>query len=139
MNTSQLQTICNYLNADMDSYLKATNQWKLDPGKLEAAIAESNAQLVRHQNTGNLTINTGVDESEQISSHQNATLSSNLEGFAVSIAVYPRYPNTLTSQESIKQYLFEALSPIRYDNWTIQVQIGLDTDAEEAQSNQAES
>lgn len=80
----------------------------------------------------NLTITTDIDESAQTSSFQNATLSSNIPGIAVSIAVYPKYPEALSSQQDVKSYLERHLAAICHDDWEVQVQIGRDVDAESA-------
>lgn len=72
------------------------------------------------------SISTQVDESEQMSSFQNATLYSTIEGLAMSIAVYPQYPQSINTQDQVKEYLYKHLSPICHSGWNVEVQIGCD-------------
>jgi hypothetical protein len=72
-----------------------------------------------------------IDEDSQLDSFQNATLHNPCLGVAASIAIYPHYPPSVSTQEDAKQYLAEHLAPLSALGWTLQVMIGRDSDTAE--------
>ena len=69
-----------------------------------------------------------IDEGSQEDTFQNATLHGPCLGVAASIAIYPHYPPSVSTQEEAKQYLAEHLAPLSALGWEFEVMIGRDND-----------
>lgn len=85
---------------------------------------------VQTKDYASMSIKTGMNESEQTSNFQNATLHSATDDIAVSIAVYPSFPEKIKSEEDVKIYMQNVLASLCRDGWQVEVQIGLNTDNE---------
>lgn len=86
--------------------------------------------MSRDYDVGTLNIKTKMCETEQMSGFQNATLSGTQNGVAVSIAIYPNYPDVIRSQDEVKGYLAAKLSPLVLEGWSVEVAIGDDLEIE---------
>jgi len=71
-----------------------------------------------------IIIRPGIDEEEQISSFQNATLHTAPSGLACSIAVFPKYPTDLKSMDQVTNYLKNSFIELTKKDWDIEIQIG---------------
>jgi hypothetical protein len=78
-----------------------------------------------------INIKTKINESEQSSNLQNATLHTATIGIACSIEITPNYPRNISNQDEVKDFLMSELKPLSDKGWSFYAQIGLDCDHED--------
>lgn len=78
-----------------------------------------------------INIKTNINESEQSSNLQNATLHTATMGIACSIEITPNYPSNISNQNEVKAFLMSELKPLSDKGWAFCAQIGLDCDHED--------
>lgn len=72
---------------------------------------------------GKINIEMNVDEDEQSSSFQNATIQSATDELAISVAAYPNFHGE-TSQESIVESFASEVLPLVQAGWSFEIKIG---------------
>lgn len=71
-----------------------------------------------------ITIQTGIDESEQMDTFQNATIHGVNQELVCSLSVRPVYPPNIKTQEQVGEYLRESLMHLSELGWDISAMIG---------------
>lgn len=77
-----------------------------------------------------MNIKTSIPESEQESSFMNATLHSVTERIACSLAITPKYPDHVKTEQQASVYLESSLQVLKSLGWGVDVQIGPSADYE---------
>lgn len=94
----------------------------LDDSPCVLNVVQSQGKLPK-DNQG-IVIRLGIDEEEQMSNFQNATLHTAPSGLACSIAVIPKYPTDLQSMDQVSDYLKNSFIELTKKDWDIEIQIG---------------
>jgi len=95
--------------------------------KGETSETETKNTIRNNSASGNFILNAGITGDDQEGSFQNACLSTNLEGYAVSIAISPHFPDECLNQDDASKHLIQALTPLCEIGWDVEVQIGPDS------------
>ena len=99
------------------------NGYILNRGPLETETNTAQDNNV----SGQFLVTTDVTGADQESSFQNACLSTNFKGHAISIAISPHLPDECLNQYDACKHLIQVLTPLSEIGWDIEVQIGPDS------------
>jgi hypothetical protein len=84
----------------------------------------------------NINIQLNVSESEQMSSHQNASLHGGPNNTAISIDTEVQWPVSVQTEEDMKHYLEVVLKNLAEQGWKFNITIGKDVDTENSEEGQ---